>query len=98
MSERTSKRKSQSNLPEEEPANKTSKEGTEESIFSKPWQKSDAVLIVENKELHVPSATLSQASPVFQRMFNGSFKEAETKRVTLEGKSYEMVEHILRII
>ena len=31
-------------------------------------------------------------------MFNGSFKEAETKRVTLEGKSLDVVEHMLRLI
>ena len=67
-------------------------------VFSKPWQNSDALLIVEGKELHVHTLILSIASPVFERMFNGSFKEAETKRVILEGKSYEMVENMMRQI
>ncbi|XP_066933601.1 uncharacterized protein [Clytia hemisphaerica] len=69
-----------------------------ERPFSKPWQNSDAVLIVEDRELHVHSMILSLASPVFDSMFNGSFKEAESKRVELAGKSYDLLEHLLKII
>ena len=70
----------------------------EELMFSNPWQNSDAVLIVEGNELHVHTLVLSIASPVFERMFNGNFKEAETKRVTLEGKLYDMVKHMLKLV
>uniref|UniRef100_A0A7M5VDI8 BTB domain-containing protein n=1 Tax=Clytia hemisphaerica TaxID=252671 RepID=A0A7M5VDI8_9CNID len=66
--------------------------------FSKAWQNSDAVLVVEEKELHVHSMILSLASPYFDKMFNGSFKESQTKRVTLEGKSFELIEQMLKII
>ena len=52
-----------------------------EGPFSAPWQNSDAVLVVEEKELHVHSNILSIASPHFDKMFNGNFKEAQTKRV-----------------
>ena len=84
-------------------AESTNQEPNEESNeivspFSKPWKGSDAVLIVEDKELNVHTAVLSLASPVFEAMFNGSFKEAQTKRVTLEGKSYELVEEMLRFL
>ncbi|XP_066920256.1 kelch-like protein 30 [Clytia hemisphaerica] len=70
----------------------------EEGPFSKAWQNSDAVLVVEEKELHVHSMILSLASPYFERMFNGNFKESQTKRVTLEGKSFPLIEQLLKII
>ena len=66
--------------------------------FSKPWQNSDAVLVVEEKELHVHSNILSIASPYFDKMFNGNFKESQTKRVTLEGKSFDAIEQMLKHI
>ncbi|XP_066932206.1 kelch-like protein 3 [Clytia hemisphaerica] len=69
-----------------------------EGLFSKPWQDSDAVLIVEEKELHVHSKILSIASPYFEKMFNGNFKESQSKRVTLKGKSFDLIEQMLKII
>ena len=66
--------------------------------FETPWKNSDAVFIVEDKELHVHSTILSLASPVFDKMLNGDFKEAQTKQVRLEGKSYPMVEHMLKMV
>ena len=68
------------------------------SMFSKPWKGSDAVLIVEEKELHVHTSILSCASKYFEKMFHGNFKEASTKRVTVEGKSFEVVEHMLKLV
>eukprot|EP00111_Clytia_hemisphaerica_P013135 TCONS_00038547-protein len=66
--------------------------------FLEAWQSSDAVLVVEEKELHVHSMILSLASPYFDKMFNGSFKESQTKRVTLEGKSFDLIRQMLKII
>ena len=66
--------------------------------FDEAWQKSDAVLIVEEKQLHVHSIILSLASPVFDKMFNGDFKEAQDKQVSLQGKSYQLVEHLLKLL
>ena len=66
--------------------------------FDEAWQNSDAVLVVEEKQLHVHSTILSLASPVFDKMFNGDFKEAQNKQVCLQGKSYQMVEHLLKLI
>ena len=97
MSGRLLKRTAEPN-DEEQPAPKLSKQAGEESKFSKPWKGSDAVLVVEDKELHVHTTVLSLASPVFEAMFSGRFKEAETKRVTLEGKSYDLIEHMLKIV
>ena len=94
---RTSQQSGLATSNEQQPAAKTSKQNDEE-LFVKPWKGSDGVLVVEDKELHVHTAVLSLASPVFERMFNGSFKEAQTKRVTLEDKEYDLIEHMLRII
>ena len=66
--------------------------------FTKPWKNSNVVLVVEEKEIHVHSSTLSMVSPVFEAMFNGNFKEAQTKRVVLEGKSYDVFLYMLRMI
>ena len=70
----------------------------EHGLFDEAWQKSDAVLIVEEKQLHVHSTILSLASPVFDKMFNGDFKEAQNKQVSLQGKSYQLVEHLLKLL
>ena len=91
------KRKSQSSEPEEQSAVKCSRQ-EHNSPFSKPWKGSDAVLVVEDKELHIHTTVLSLASEYFQKMFNGNFKEAKTKRVSLKEKSYELIEHMLRLI
>ena len=72
--------------------------GKVEADFKKPWDNSDAVLVAEGIEFHVHSSILSFASPVFDRMFNGNFKEAATKRVTLEGKSSDVVTLMLHIV
>ncbi|XP_066913571.1 BTB and MATH domain-containing protein 38-like [Clytia hemisphaerica] len=66
--------------------------------FAQPWKNSDVVLVVEDKELHVHSITLSMVSPVFEAMFNGNFKEAQTKRVVLEGKPYDTFLYMLRMV
>ena len=70
----------------------------EKGPFDEEWQQSDAVLIVEEKQLHVHSIILSLASPVFDKMFNGDFKEAQNKQVSLQGKSYQLVEHLLKLL
>uniref|UniRef100_A0A7M5WMU6 BTB domain-containing protein n=1 Tax=Clytia hemisphaerica TaxID=252671 RepID=A0A7M5WMU6_9CNID len=100
---------SKSNLPKNhesevfEPERKRRRNERDDQIeisgpFSKPWRESDAVLVVEEKELHVHNDILSIASPVFDKMFNEKFKEAETKRVSLPGKSLPLIEQILKII
>ena len=43
-----------------------------ENIFSQPWNKSDVVLVVDDKEFHVHRSMLSMQSPVFDALFNRS--------------------------
>jgi len=83
---------------DEKPAKSFKAEGNGDSPFSQSWHSSDAVLIVVDKELYVHTNILSIASKYFERMFHGNFVEAKTKRVTLELKQYEYMEHILRIV
>ena len=73
-------------------------EEKKEARFTKPWKNSDVVLVVEDKEIHVHSTTLSMVSPVFEAMFNGNFKESQTRRVVLEGKPYDTFLYMLRMI
>uniref|UniRef100_A0A7M5V3I0 BTB domain-containing protein n=1 Tax=Clytia hemisphaerica TaxID=252671 RepID=A0A7M5V3I0_9CNID len=103
MSLRSKKRTSQqSGLDnEQQPADKTSKQNNndeDENMFVTPWKGSDGVLVVEDKEIHIHTTVLSLASPVFEKMFNGDFEEAQTKRVVLKDKEYDLIEHMLRII
>ena len=90
------KRKEDGKPDDEQPPSKIAKQDI--SPFSKTWQNSDAVLIVEERELHVHSMILSLSSQYFDKMFNGNFVEATTKRVTLPVKSYELIELMLRCI
>jgi len=73
-------------------------ETTSNTIFNEPWNNSDAILVVEGKALHVHTTILALVSPVFEKMFNGNFKEALTKQVELQGKTYHLIEHMLEII
>ena len=71
----------------------------ESDPFSKPWEGSDAILVVENKKLYVHANMLSFSSPVFKSMFNsGYFKESKTKTVDLKGKKYADVVNLLKMI
>ncbi|XP_067933311.1 kelch-like protein 2 [Watersipora subatra] len=55
----------------------------------------DAVLIVEEQELHVIKALLSMQSPVFKAMFEGNFKERQDSRVSLPEKKLTEIEWML---
>lgn len=69
-----------------------------QNSFSQPWNNSDAVLLVEEENLHVHTSIMSLASPVFDRMFNSQFKESATKEVNLVGKKYIHIKAMLEII
>ena len=56
----------------------------DDNVFSKPWNNSDVVLLVEGKEFHVHRFILSLQSPVFQAMFNGNFKDATQDKIELK--------------
>ena len=74
------------------------KQDVSDSCFSKPWKNSDAVFIVQKKELHVHTTVLGMASEVFGRMFSSGFKESRTKEVELKDKKFEDIELLLKMI
>jgi len=63
--------------------------------FSKPWNQSDVVLIVDGQHFHVHRAILTMFSPVFSRMFSSDFKEKDADEIPLpEKKAAEIREAV----
>ena len=70
----------------------------ERSVFSQPWNGSDVVLVVEEKEFHVHRYILSLQSPVFKAMFNGNFRDAKQDKIELEDDKYEAMLEFLKLL
>ena len=66
----------------------SSEEEIEDEVFSKPWERSDVVLVVEDKEFHVHRWMLSLQSPVFDVMFNGKFKDSTQEKIELKDDKH----------
>ena len=67
--------------------------------FEKPWKKSDATLIVEDRVFHVHQSVLSVASPFFETLFaDAKFAEGETKTATLKDKTASDVLDLLQVL
>jgi hypothetical protein len=47
-----------------------------ENVFDSPWNNSNVILVVENKEIHAHRSILCLQSPVFKAMPCGQFTEA----------------------
>lgn len=69
-----------------------------EPDFTKPWQMSDVILVVENSELHVHKVILAMCSPVFERMFTSGFKEKEDDKIPLPEKKSEEIKEMLLVL
>ncbi|CAF0756102.1 unnamed protein product [Adineta steineri] len=59
---------------------------------------SDVILIVGKEKFYCHRLLLSLVSPVFQRMFDGQFKEHNEREIVLEGKSSEAILDLLKYI
>ncbi|XP_048258804.1 BTB and MATH domain-containing protein 36-like [Haliotis rufescens] len=68
------------------------------NMFSEACLTSDVALVVEGKKLHVNKTVLSLASPVFEKMFFGEFKEKTLLEVPLPGKTYDDMVQLLLCI
>ena len=75
-----------------------SDEDKENNIFSKPWEDSDVVLVVEDNEFHVHRCILSLQSPVFKAMFNGNFKDSKQDKIELKDDKYEAMLYFLKVL
>ena len=71
---------------------------TDQSVFTAPWNGSDIVLIVEDKELHVHKWILVTHSPVFKAMLEGHFKEANQDKITLKEKDIKKMVQFLKML
>lgn len=58
----------------------------------------NVILCVENKSICVCGHVLSIASPVFKAMIQGDFKEGKEKTITLPGKTFSGIVHLLQCI
>ena len=79
-------------------AAETTSSSMEENSFTKPWNGSDVILVVQDIQLHVHKSILSLQSPVFRAMFNGQFKEATAEQVVLTGKTHKWILQFLRLL
>ena len=66
--------------------------------FSRPWEFSDVVLLVEGNRFHVHRSILGIWSPVFSRMFTADFREKTARQVPLPGKKASEMKEMLLVI
>ena len=66
--------------------------------FSKPWEHSNVVLVVEEDRFHVHRCILGMWSEVFSTMFTAQFKEKTAKEVPLSGKKAAEIKEMLLVI
>ena len=66
--------------------------------FSKPWEHSDVVLVVEEDRFHVHRCILGMLSEVFSTMFTAQFKEKTAEEVPLPGKKSAEIKEMLLVI
>ena len=71
---------------------------TDSLDFSKPWQFSDVVLVVEEDRFHVHRNILGMWSEVFTTMFTAEFKEKTARDVPLPGKKSSHIKEMLLVI
>ena len=66
--------------------------------FSKPWQFSAVVLVVEEDRFHLHRNILGMWSEVFTTMFTSGFKEKYSGEVPLPGKKSSEIKEMLLVI
>lgn len=62
------------------------------------FPKTDAILEVEGREIHINKQILADSSPVFKTMFESDFKEKHMYKIPLPGKKYEDFEKFVFLI
>ncbi|EFP08781.1 hypothetical protein CRE_19767 [Caenorhabditis remanei] len=68
-----------------------------ESAFAQS-DKTDAILVVEGKKLHVNKAHLSVHSDYFNTLFNGEFKEKSMPEIPIEDVDFEDFATLLSLV
>ena len=66
--------------------------------FSRPWEQSDVVLLVEGQHFHVHRVILAMSSPIFSRMFSSDFKEKDADEIPLPEKKAAEIREMLMVI
>ncbi|PIC14796.1 hypothetical protein B9Z55_026980 [Caenorhabditis nigoni] len=71
--------------------------GVYESTFAKT-DKTDVILVVDGKKLHVNKAVLSYHSDYFNAMFNSNFKEKSMSKIEMKDVKIEDLAALLSLI
>lgn len=66
--------------------------------FSRHWDFSDVVLLVEGKSFYAHPSILAMWSPVFSRMFTADFKERTAQVLPLPGKKASEISEMLLVL
>ena len=74
------------------------KNGNVTNVFASPWNDSDMVLVVEDRELHVHKWILTSQSPVFKVMFDGHFRKAGQDKITLKEKNFQSMVQFMKLL
>ena len=69
-----------------------------ENVFASPWNDSDLVLLVEDRELHVHKWILTSQSPVFKAMLEGHFREAGQDKIPLKEKDFQPMVQFMKLL
>ncbi|CAL2047118.1 unnamed protein product [Caenorhabditis brenneri] len=68
-----------------------------EKTFAK-WDKTDAILVVDGKKLHVNKAVLSYHSDYFNKLFNSDSKEKTIEEFPIKGVNFENFATVLSLV
>ena len=80
-------------------ANPQQELGKQEDIdFTKPWDHSDIVLIVEDHRVYANKMILSMSSPMMKAMFESDFKEKDAEEIPFPGKELEHFLNLMKIV
>ena len=75
------------------------KEEEEDDIdYTKPWDYSDVIFIVEGQKVYANKMILSMSSPVMKAMFKADFREKDAKEIELPGKTLDVFLDLMKAV
>ena len=72
--------------------------GKDDIDFTKPWDHSDVIFIVEGQKVYANKMILSMSSPVMKAMFEADFREKDVKEIELPGKTLDSFLDLMKAV
>ena len=66
--------------------------------FTKPWEYSDVIFIVEDQKVYANKMILSMSSPVMKAMFESDFRETHSEAIKLPGKTLNVFLDLMKAV